>query len=73
MKFTYQAYRCLLDPLRENGYAFRNYHKQSNAAHCGIFRYGMDSSLVQVVRLAELEATESISSTWFFQYGSRGS
>lgn len=65
MKFTYEAYRGLLTLLREQGYAIRNYHNYADVPRCAILRHDIDYSLDQVVRLAELEAEENVSSTWF--------
>lgn len=65
MKFTYQGYRDLLALLRERGYAFQNYHNYKDASRCVILRHDIDNSLTQAVKMAELEAEEGISSTWF--------
>lgn len=65
MKFTYPAYRGLLSLLREQGYAFRNYHDYPDARRCVILRHDIDTRLSQAVRLAELEAEEGVCSTWF--------
>ena len=65
MKFTYTAYRDLLLLLREQDYAFCNYHNYGDAPRCVILRHDIDSSLDQAVRLAELEAEEGVRSTWF--------
>ena len=65
MEFTYQAYRGLLSLLRENGYAFTDYHGYSAHPRCVILRHDIDNSLSQAVRLAEIEAAEGVHSTWF--------
>lgn len=65
MRFTYDAYRSLLSLLRERGYAVRNYHNYADAPRCVILRHDIDTSLLQAVRLAELEAEEGVRSTWF--------
>lgn len=65
MRFTYEAYRGLLSLLREQGYAFRNYHNYEDAPRCAILRHDIDYSLEQAVKLAELEAEEGVRSTWF--------
>lgn len=65
MKFTYEAYRDLLSLLREQGYAFRDYHSYADAPRCVILRHDIDTSLAQAVKLAELEAEEGVRSTWF--------
>lgn len=65
MKFTYEAYQGLLALVRENGYAFRNYHNYADAPRCVILRHDIDNSLDQAVMLAELEAEEGVRSTWF--------
>lgn len=65
MEFTYVAYRKLLSLLREQDYMFRGYHDYWNASRCVILRHDIDNSLSQAVKLAELEAKEGVSSTWF--------
>ena len=65
MEFTFQAYRGLLSLLREQDYAFRSYHDYADASRCVILRHDVDQSLSQAAKLAELEAEEDISSTWF--------
>lgn len=65
MEFTYLAYRRLLSLLREQEYMVRNYHSYENTPRCVILRHDIDQSLSQAVKLAELEAEESVSSTWF--------
>lgn len=65
MEFTYRAYRALLGLLREQGYAYQNYHTYADSPRCVILRHDIDTSLEQAVRLAELEAAEGVSSTYF--------
>lgn len=65
MKFTYEAYRGLLALLREQGYAFRDYHNYEDAPRCVILRHDIDTNLNQALKLAELEAEEGVRSTWF--------
>lgn len=65
MKFTYKGYQELLTLLREQGYAFRNYHNYKDTARCVILRHDIDASLEKAVKLAELEAEEGVHSTWF--------
>lgn len=65
MKFTCDAYRNLLQLLREMDYAVRNYHNYADAPRCVILRHDIDTSLSQAVKLAELEAEEGVQSTWF--------
>ena len=65
MELTYRAYRDLLSLLREQGYAFRNYHNYEAACRCVILRHDIDNSLSQAVKLAELEADAGVCSTYF--------
>lgn len=65
MEFTYQAYRGLLTLLKEQGYAFTDYHAYEQHTRCVILRHDIDNSLPQALRLAELEAEEGVHSTWF--------
>ena len=65
MNFTYASYRGLLSLLREEGYAVRGYHDYGDAPRCVIFRHDIDICLDQAVKLAELEAEEGVSATYF--------
>lgn len=65
MEFTYTAYRNLLSLLRQGGYAFTGYHDYQAHPRCVILRHDIDNSLPQALRLAEIEATEGVHSTWF--------
>ncbi len=65
MEFTYQAYKDLLELLRNQGYALCGYHNYTEFPRCAILRHDIDSSLSQAVKLAALEAEEGVRSTWF--------
>lgn len=65
MEFTYQGYRSLLKLLREQDYAIVDYHDWADKPRCVILRHDIDNDPAQAVRLAELEAEEGVSSTWF--------
>lgn len=65
MKFTYQAYRDMLSLLREQNYAFRQYHNYADCPRCVILRHDIDNSLEQAVKLAQTEAEAGVVSTYF--------
>lgn len=65
MSFTYNDYRKLMTLLRDNGYAFANYHNFAEHKRCVIMRHDVDNSLPQAVRMAELEAENGVQSTFF--------
>lgn len=66
MGFTYRAYAELLALLRAEGYAFCDYHNHETAdGRRVILRHDIDSIPAAALRLAELEASEGIHSTWF--------
>ena len=65
MKFTYQSYRELLTLLKENGYAFTNYHQYKEKPRCVILRHDIDQSLSASESLAEIEAENGVASTYF--------
>ena len=65
MNFTYDGYRRLLSLLRENKYAFSDYHHWQEQDRCVILRHDIDESLFDAVRLGGLEAEESVRSTFF--------
>ena len=65
MEFTYQAYRDMLNLLREQQYAFRQYHNYADCPRCVILRHDIDNSLEQAVNLAQVEAEAGVASTYF--------
>lgn len=65
MNFTYEAYRDLLQLLRNSGYVFTDYHEYMKHPKCVIMRHDVDNDLDQAVRLAKIEEQEGIKSTYF--------
>ena len=65
MEFTYDTSCSLIQSLRNKGYVFADYHNYESYPRCVIMRHDVDNSLEQSVRLAEIEAQEGISSTYF--------
>ena len=65
MDFTYDSYSGLLDCLRENNYDFCNYHDYNNHPQCVILRHDIDNKIEFALRLAEVEASKNVSSTYF--------
>lgn len=65
MKFTYQAYRELLELLREHGYVFSSYHDYIQADRTVILRHDIDMDIPKAVQMAEIEQEMGVSSTYF--------
>lgn len=65
MDFSYAAYVRLLSLLREHAYETVDYHDYAGHPRCVILRHDIDTDLAQAVRFAELEAQESVRSTYF--------
>lgn len=65
MEFTYCSYQRLLSLLKEQKYSFLNYHNYADTFRCVILRHDIDNSLSQAVKLAELEASVGVRSTYF--------
>lgn len=67
MRFTYEAYRGLVQLLRDEGYQITNYHGFGNVegGSCVILRHDIDNSVGKAYQLAEIERGLGVSSTWF--------
>lgn len=55
MKFTYHAYRELLEQLRVQGYEFTDYTGWSDFTRCVILRHDIDYDINKAVQMAALE------------------
>lgn len=66
MKFTYDAYRCLIKSLKERDYRFCTYNDETDKGKCVIFRHDVDFSPEKALCFAEIENSEGIFSTYFF-------
>ena len=65
MKFTYNSYKRLLESIRESGYEIANYRNWNNFNRCVILRHDIDYDIGKTVKLATLEKTMGVSSTFF--------
>lgn len=65
MEFTYEAYLDLLSNIKKHGFIFADYETCDNYERCVILRHDIDYSLDKAVKLAEIEASEGVSSTYF--------
>ena len=65
MYFTYDSYVSLIDLLKEHNYKFADYHNWQNYDRCVIMRHDIDSCIEKACKLAEIEQTVGVSSTWF--------
>lgn len=65
MKFTYEAYAELLRMLRQQNYAFCNYHNYQDNKRNVILRHDIDNSIDTALCLGRVEETRSVSSTYF--------
>ncbi len=63
-EFSLAHYRELLDAAREGGYRFAGFDREPKPGDL-ILRHDVDLSLEAAVVMAELEAAEGASSTWF--------
>lgn len=62
--FTEDAYRDLLRLARLRGYEFSGYRERPDHRHV-IWRHDVDLSMHRALRLAEIEAEEGVSATYF--------
>lgn len=65
MDFSYNNYENLIDLLKNNGYAFCNYHDYENTDKCVILRHDIDQSVEKAYELACVESKQGVVSTWF--------
>ena len=65
MHYTYDGYKRLVEMLRRGGYSFCNYHDWMEVKRPVVFRHDIDTNLDKATKLAELERTLGISSTYF--------
>lgn len=65
MNFTYNAYKDLLLLLDKKGYYFVNYQGWEKYDKTVILRHDVDYSVEKAIKLAELEASIGVRSTYF--------
>lgn len=65
MEFTYNAYRKLLDKLKNHGYQVAGYKNWQETKRCVILRHDIDSDIDKAARLAALERDGGVASTYF--------
>lgn len=65
MEFTYDAYEDMLCLLQKNGYHVSNYHNWWKQKKCVILRHDIDNDIEKAILMAELEAKNNVSSTYF--------
>ena len=64
MQFTYDAYRGLIQLLKNHGYLFATY-ADWNYCKCAIIRHDIDNDIEKALKLARIEKSEGVSSTYF--------
>ena len=65
MEFTYEAYENLLYILKETGYEFTNYRNWHDKEKCVILRHDIDFDVKKSLRLAKIEKSIGVKSTYF--------
>ena len=65
MKFTYAAYRELIELLKQKEYQFCGYFDYADKKKSVIMRHDIDNSVAHSVRLAQIEYEAGIQSTYF--------
>lgn len=65
MKFTYDAYRELLNKIRDKGYRITDYKSWQEGERSVILRHDIDTDINKAVKLASIEKTEDVQSTYF--------
>lgn len=65
MKFTYEAYRELLELLDQHGYQVCNYHNYRKYDKSVIIRHDIDMDITKAVEMAAIEKDMGVRSTYF--------
>ena len=65
MKFTYNAYKNLINSIREQEYEIANYHNYKAYDKAIILRHDVDFSLDRAAEFAILESSINVKSTYF--------
>lgn len=66
MKFTYSAYKDMIDKLKQQGYSFCSYKDWGNETKEVILRHDVDFNIQKVNKIAEIEALGGVKATYFF-------
>lgn len=70
MQFTYEAYKNMLLQLKESQYYFSSYHNWERFPKCVIMRHDIDQSMQAALNVAQIEAENGVSATYFVLLGS---
>lgn len=65
MKFTYNAYRSMIQLLKKNEFAFSGYNDYEKYTKVAILRHDIDCSIEKAVHFAELENAENVFGIYF--------
>lgn len=65
MDFTYNGYMEMLDLLESKGYVFSSYTDWEYNKRCVILRHDIDYDIEKAVKMAELEYSGGVKSTYF--------
>lgn len=63
--FSYKGFENLVNALRDANYTFVDYHTFENYPRCVIMRHDIDNSIEKAVKLAELEESLGVKSTYY--------
>lgn len=67
--FTFRSYSSLVETLRNKGYSFKNIHQyiEKPDLRSVVLRHDVDSWPRNALRMAQIEASEGIASTYYFR------
>lgn len=65
MNFTYDGYCFLLSMIEQSGYEIVNYHNWEGKKRCVILRHDVDNDLSKALKLAQIEQSKGVKSTYF--------
>jgi len=65
MNFTYESYLGMVSRLKKADYVICNYHNSERMNKCVILRHDVDYDLMKALKLAEIEYSHGIESTYY--------
>lgn len=65
MNFTYDSYCSLLSLIEQSGYEIADYNNWEQKKRCVILRHDIDNDILKALKLAQIEQSKEVKSTFF--------
>ena len=65
MNFTYDSYCSLLSLIEQSGYEIADYNNWAEKERCVILRHDVDNDLSKALKMAQIEQSKGVESTYF--------